>query len=190
MGAQEVFDKAIEFYDEAMNYIEELSVKARTIAPDFSTNIAKREFDEVLQACLLHVAAADGFITPVEMQFIDKITERGDILLRIKGTFGIQFSWREIQNLSDDILNRLLQMTKRIARSDMEDFAILLPFGDKNGESLKRIMHDLILICGGLSAVDGAIEDCENERTVSIVKELFLDNSVNALKNALEGLQK
>lgn len=189
MSAQEVFDRAIKYYDEAMNHIEALSVKIRADIPEFSTKEAKREFDEVLQACLLHIAVADGFAIPVEMEFIDKITEQGDILLNINHTFGFSFSWDDIPNLSDDLTRRLLQMAKKIALKDMEIFAplpLLVDLSEPSHEATGKLGEYLALICVELSKVDGMPEECEKEKTLSIIKDLFVDSSVNVLQNLLK----
>ena len=108
MTPKESFGLACNLYEDAKKIVKDLSDYAKTIASEFSYDIAMRQFDMILQAVLLNVAVEDGQFVNVEAQFIDKITDYADVLVRVNNKIKedepswTNVSWSDIGALSED----------------------------------------------------------------------------------------
>ena len=88
--AQELFDQAVKSYNEAIQLIKAMDQTFQEVVfknhPEnrYDTRITFAQFDMILQAVLLNMAVSDGEFDRLEQQFVDKITDYGDLLTYIK----------------------------------------------------------------------------------------------------------
>ncbi len=94
-----------ELYDEACKYYKDLQLTVRKIGlmlesledVDFSTTNALYQMDYALQYLLLSQAVSDGEVDHFEQQFIDMITEHGDLLSIINDRYNVKLSWETLE---------------------------------------------------------------------------------------------
>ena len=94
-----------ELYDEACKYYKDLQLTVRKIGLmlesvediDFSTTNALYQMDYALQYVLLLQAVSDGEVDHFEQQFVDMITEHGDLLCIINDRYDANLSWETLE---------------------------------------------------------------------------------------------
>lgn len=94
-----------ELYDEACKYYKDLQLTVRKIGLmlesvediDFSTTNALYQMDYALQYILLLQAVSDGEVDHFEQQFVDMITEHGDLLCIINDHYDTNLSWETLE---------------------------------------------------------------------------------------------
>lgn len=189
---QETFDHAVEEYEEAKRIIEVLSDLIRTIKPDFSTEIAQKEFDHILQCILIHVAMSDGDFAPIESEFIKKITTYGDILAFVREKTGIDaLNWDNIQLVGKDVQKQLMRVIETELDTYIDDF--VRPFAVINAISVKNNYEDyhqrlgvqIIRIASDLSRIDGVHEDIEDDTAIRKTVNVF-DSKWFAAQNKVD----
>ncbi|MBQ7365061.1 MAG: hypothetical protein IJW46_05645 [Clostridia bacterium] len=188
MGAQQVFDAAQAKYNEV---IETLSKFANIIEQategKFSTDIALVQFDCILQYMLLHEAVADGKISHVEQQFINFITDRGDILKVVKAKTDVELTWDELEAVSGEAGQELLKALTPIYGELLADFVGSVAKVDgyiKEVDLLKLINDNIIGIFALFSQVDGESTDAERDSVVNAYVDLFVSFYQKAVEDA------
>jgi len=190
MGAQEIFDSAQAKYNEV---IETLTKFANMIEQategKFSTDIALVQFDCILQYMLLHEAIADGKISHVEQQFINFITDRGDILKVVKAKTDVELSWDELETISGETGSELLKALTPVYGELLADFVGSVAKVDgyiKEIDLLKLINDNIIAIFAAFASVDGDATDAERDSVINAYVDLFLNYYQQAVKAAEE----
>lgn len=190
MGAQEIFDSAQAKYNEV---IETLTKFANMIEQategKFSTDIALVQFDCILQYMLLHEAIADGKISHVEQQFINFITDRGDILKVVKAKTGVELTWNELESISGETGSELLKALTPVYGELLCDFVGSVAKVDgyiKEVDLLKLINDNIIAIFAAFANVDGDATDAERDSVINAYVDLFLNYYQDAVKKAEE----
>lgn len=190
MGAQEIFDSAQAKYNEV---IETLTKFANMIEQategKFSTDIALVQFDCILQYMLLHEAIADGKISHVEQQFINFITDRGDILKVVKAKTGVELTWDELESISGETGSELLKALTPVYGELLCDFVGSVAKVDgyiKEVDLLKLINDNIIAIFAAFANVDGDATDAERDSVINAYVDLFLNYYQDAVKKAEE----
>lgn len=92
-------------YDEACAYYKKLSLTVKKIGlilesmedSVYSTTIALRQMDYILQFVLLGQAASDGEVDHFEQQFIDLITDHGDLLVYLNNKHELNITWDSLE---------------------------------------------------------------------------------------------
>ena len=161
--AQELFDQATGYYDHAIGLIRKMDELFQNAAfkndpgRRYDPRLTLAQFDMILQASLLSVAVSDGRFDPLEQQFVDKITDYGDLPGYIRGeTQGkLDLSWGEMAALSRD--NQRLLVDQAVLRA----------------QGLKQIIQDVARICACLSQVDGVNQERERAACIQMVNELL-----------------
>ena len=163
MTPKESFGLACNLYEDAKKTVKDLSDYAKTIAPEFSYEIAMRQFDMILQAVLLNVAVQDNQFVNVEAQFIDKITDYADVLVKVNATLKeenpswIDMTWNDIECLTDENKDKFALIVANVVDGIAEDFTQYFAAIDvvEDRDYLEELQAYIIKISMLLSAVDG-----------------------------------
>ncbi len=116
-----------------------------------------RQFDYILQAVLLRVAAEDGYFLEEEKRFIKKITDYGDLLAFISQKRKINITWDSLDSLGikdlKDISLRIfaVELTE-IIKNFVTPFAIVDALLPKN--YAEELSEKIMTICAALCACD------------------------------------
>ena len=105
-----------ELYDEACKYYKDLQLTVRKIGLmlesvediDFSTTNALYQMDYALQYILLLQAVSDGEVDHFEQQFVDMITEHGDLLYIINDRYDTNLSWETLELFNNKSIYTML----------------------------------------------------------------------------------
>lgn len=178
-AANRNFSLACRTYDEAKEVIRELTTYVQAASPDFSFEIAMKQFDMILQGILLRTAADDGYFLDEERQFIEKITDYGDIMSYFNKK-GIPISWDSFEGLSvedqKDISLKMVVLLKEMANDFVTPFAIvdaLLP------KDYCEIITEKIGIIGlSLAACDGDADDSSDFKKEAGVVYVLVNNMI------------
>lgn len=190
MGAQEIFDSAQAKYNEVIDTLTKFAnMIEQATEGKFSTNIALVQFDCILQYMLLHEAIADGKISHVEQQFINFITDRGDILKVVKAKTGVELTWDELESISGETGTELLKALTPVYGELLSDFVGSVAKVDgyvKEVDLLKLINDNIIAIFAAFANVDGDATDSERDSVINAYVDLFLTYYQKAVKEAEE----
>ena len=190
MGAQEIFDSAQAKYNEVIDTLTKFAnIIEQATEGKFSTNIALVQFDCILQYILLHEALADGKISHVEQQFINYITDRGDILKVVQAKTGVELSWDELESVSPETGKELLKALTPVYGELLADFVGSVAKVDgyiKDVDLLALINDNIIGIFAAFASVDGNATDDERDSVINAYVDLFLTYYQQAVKAAEE----
>ena len=178
--AQELFDRAVVKYDDCVTLIRTLdeAFKAAT-EKDYDTKITLAQFDWILQAVLLNTALADGDFDRLERQFVDKITDYGDLLFYIKKkTDGqLDLEWDDIARMDTNTQSKLMELLPVLLAETCDSFVAPLALVDSAVDTmdfLKALTDNMVEIIYDLSAVDGTSEEREAAAAAEMTRELLV----------------
>ncbi len=173
MGAQETFDKAVDAYCELQSVIEELSDEVKKTSPKFSTEVAKNQFDLILQSMLLKLALSSGEICDIERQFISKIVLNEDVTELFKDGKGNQLTWDTIGEFSYDTIVEFINSIDEYMADRTNEFIGYFAKIDAVSEKdyCEIFRKKLIVICVSLQNIDGESLDKETETGVAVIKD-------------------
>ena len=167
LSAQDCFNIACNYYTEARGIVEELSNFAKRVNSNFSFDIAMRQYDQILQAVLISAAVADGRYMQIESDFINKITDYGDVLIGFNASMKkqnsdwVDFTWDDIDDFSngtnDDTRTKLVAIILTYTEELSDDFVKW--FAPIDGATGKEFLEALVEKTNGIiisfTAVDG-----------------------------------
>ena len=188
MGAQQIFDSAQGKYNEVIDTLTKFAnIIEKATEGKFSTDIALVQFDCILQYMLLHEAIADGKISHVEQQFINFITDKGDILIAVKAKTGVELTWDSLESITGETGQELLKALTPIYGELLADFVGSVAKVDgyvKDVDLLKLINDNIIAIFALFAQVDGEADDAERDSVVNAYVDLFLNFYKKAVEDA------
>ena len=188
MGAQEIFDSAQAKYNEVIDTLTKFAnIIEQATEGKFSTNVALIQFDCILQYMLLHEAIADGKISHVEQQFINFITDRGDILKVVKAKTDVEITWDELESISGETGVELLKALTPVYGELLNDFVGSVAKVDgyiKEVDLLKLINDNIIAIFAAFASVDGDATDAERDNVINAYVDLFVSYYQKAVEDA------
>lgn len=105
-----------ELYDEACKYYKDLQLTVRKLGLvlestdgfNFSTTDALHEMDLALQFILLLQAVSDGEVDHFEQQFIDLITEHGNLMGLLNERYNTHFTWDSLELYNNKTIYTML----------------------------------------------------------------------------------
>ena len=182
--AQELFDQATGYYDHAVGLIRKMDELFQNAAfkndpgRRYDPRLTLAQFDMILQASLLSVAVSDGRFDPLEQQFVDKITDYGDLLTYIKqdSQGRLDLTWSQVASLREETQASLVQALPAILDKLCDSFVRPLALVDQavlRAQGLKQIIQDVARICACLSQVDGVNQERERAACIQMVNELL-----------------
>ncbi|MCD8116409.1 MAG: hypothetical protein LUE21_04725 [Oscillospiraceae bacterium] len=183
--AQDLFDQATRYYDDSIELVKLMDKTFQEIAfrndpsSRYDTKITLAQFDWILQAVLLSQALSDGNFDRLERQFVDKITDHGDLLGYIKNkTNGeLALSWDGIASLSASTQQKLVKILPAPLDETCDSFAkplALLDKASKEVDELNALVEYIGKIGACLAQVDGRVTDEEAESAANMVVSLLV----------------
>lgn len=182
--AQQKFDQAVKHYDEAIELIKALDQTFQKVAFEnapgkrYDVKITLAQFDVILQAILLQQAVADGRFDRLEQQFIEKITDYGDLLTYIrKDSNGqLDLSWQQLASLDVGTVRKLADILPNVLSKVCDSFVEPLAIVDKairDIDFFDKLTDHIAAICAMLGIVDGDDDRREGEAAAAAVVELL-----------------
>ena len=182
--AQELFDQAVKSYNQAIDLIKAMDQTFQEVVfknqPDkrYDTRITLAQFDMILQAVLLNMAVSDGEFDRLEQQFVDKITDYGDLLTYIKqdSQGRLDLTWSQVASLREDTQASLVQALPAILDKLCDSFVKPLALVDKvvdDVDFLQQLERNIAEICVCLSFVDGSSDKVEAAACSEMVADLL-----------------
>lgn len=190
---QELFDQATRYYDNSIELVKLMDETFQKIAfqndpsSRYDTKVTLAQFDRILQAVLLSQALGDGNFDRLERQFVDKITDYGDLLIYIKKkTNGdLDLSWDTIANLSASTQQKLVKILPSLLDDCCDSFVKPLALLDKAStevDELNALVENIGKIGACLAQVDGNVSDEEAEAAADMVVSLLVARWKNYMK--------
>lgn len=184
--AQQKFDEAVKHYDAAVELIKALDQTFQQVAfqndpgKGYDVRITLAQFDIILQAILLRQAIADGNFDRLEQQFIEKITDYGDLLNYIKQDSNgqLDLTWQQLAALNPQTVRQLADMLPKILGKVCDDFVGPLAIVDKaitDIDFFDKLTNHIAVICAMLGIVDNDDDRREGEAAASSIVKLLYD---------------
>ena len=138
------------------------------------------QFDLLLQGVLLHIALADGHFDLYEQQFIDKITDHGDLMkfIESKTNGELDFQWADVNQLSRQEQLGFLNMVDTWLQSDLcDDFIRPLATLDAatDDNKMDKLIRQMSTIAEGMGRIDGQLVQADIEAYAKKVSDLLGD---------------
>ena len=133
--AQELFDQATGYYDHAVGLIRKMDELFQNAAfkndpgRRYDPRLTLAQFDMILQATLLSMALSDGNFDRLEQQFVDKITDYGDLLTYIKqdSQGRLDLTWSQVASLREETQASLVQALPAILETLLQEGYTFVP---------------------------------------------------------------
>ncbi len=190
MSVQEIFNNAQQKYNENVELLTKFSeIIAEVCEGEFSTEVVLRQFDCILQYLLLHEAIADGNINSLEKQFIELITDTGDILDFANGELGTSFKWDDLVTLSPEYCEKFMQILTPQYAKLLENFLDTIARVDGYIEDIDLfglINENIIAIFAALAGIDGNATKEEKNRVLNVYYDMFIAYYEQAVQHAEE----
>ena len=185
--ATEKFNLACKLYVEAKEVIRELTSYVKTAYPDFSFEIAMKQFDLILQGVLLRTAAEDGYFLEEERLFIEKITDYGNIISYFNKK-GVSVSWDIFTSFSNEDLKdfslKLLVALKDLADNFVTPFAMV---DSKLPKDYCEILTEkMVFICLSLAQCDGDSIESPDFRSEGVVATTLINKIIKEKWNEIK----
>ncbi len=183
--AQELFDQATKAYDRSIDIIRRMDEVFQNAAfkhepgRRYDTRITLAQFDMILQATLLSMALSDGNFDRLEQQFVDKITDYGDLLnyLRQDSKGQLDLTWSQVASLRSDTQAALVKALPVILDKLCDSFVKPLALVDKvvdQVDFLEQLEKNVVEICVCMSFVDGNSDQGEKNICAKMVNDLLI----------------
>lgn len=182
--AQELFDKAVVSYDKCIKMIRVMDETFQGVAykndpsSRYDTRVTLAQFDMILQAVLVSMALSDGNFDRLEQQFVEKITDYGDLLTYIKkdSQGRVDLTWSQLASISPSAQKTLVDGLPTILDRLCDSFVKPLAIVDKaidQVDFLDQLETEIATICVCLSYVDGDSDRNEANACAQMVAQLL-----------------
>ena len=189
MTSQELFDYAEERYRHAVSLVTDMMAVIHKEQPNFNTKISYFQFDAIVQFILLKVALADGKFLEIEGEFIDRITDKYDILQLFDGNNN-DYDWGFAgANMTFEQVEYLVNKVEELAKEHILTFCELfaeIDLKDRSKNYIKEIYECIKDVASAFIMADGNATQSEVEMAVKVVHECLTDpwlTKQNKLKN-------
>ena len=176
MAAQELFNIATENYQKARQLVGKMNEVVGAVRSDFNPKAGYLKLDILVQYTLLEIALADGKFSPIEGEFIDKITDTFDVINLFDNVpKGMNWKWFADNKGYNEIKNTNGNLRKK-AQEHRMDFARLIALVDAaytDYDILGELLEYLGLIAGAFTRIDGSHDESE-VKIASAVTEQYL----------------
>ena len=179
-----MFDQATIAYQNSIDMIRKMDEAFQNAAfkndpcKRYDTRITLAQFDMILQATLLSMALSDGNFDRLEQQFVDKITDYGDLLTYIKqdSQGRLDLTWSQVASLREETQASLVQALPAILDKLCDSFVKPLALVDKVVDDVDVLQHvelNFAEICVCLCFVVGSCEKVEAAACSEMVADLL-----------------
>ncbi len=185
--AQALFDRAVASYDRGIKLIKEMDILYQNVAnkadpgrKGYDPKVTLAQFDWILQAILLSESLSDGDFDRLERQFVDKITDYGDLLTYIaKKTGGeLKLTWDSIAQLDGKTQAKLVAILPTLLDETCDSFVGPLALVESalgQYDFLKALVSVIGEIGAALASVDGRTEKSEAEFCAIMANKLLVE---------------
>lgn len=174
MTKQDLFNMATESYQNARGLVSKMNEVVAHAHKDFNPKAGYLKLDIIVQYMLLETALADGRFSPIEGEFIDKITDSFDVINLFKDVpQGMNWQWFANNRSYSSIKDTIVRL-RRMAQEQMEDFASLFAIVDAAYEDydiLGELLSYLGEIAGCFTRIDGSHDESEVRVATDVVAE-------------------
>lgn len=181
---QERFNQAVSSYRKATQLLAMTDQAYQQVMfqgrPDLGHDLEQTlaQFDLILQLVLVNMAISDGRFDPLEQQFVEQITEYGDLMQSLQACSNgtLQLTWGQLAALDLRSQQLLVNTMRDSMDSICDDFVKPLALMDKAVERvdlLRELEHYIIDIALQFSALDGNAEQREVDACCSMVMALL-----------------
>ena len=186
MTSQELFNYANNSYQNARGLVGKMSEVVAHAHPEFNTNAAYAKLDVIVQYMLLETALADGRFSPIEGEFIDKITDTFDVINLFRDIpQGRNWHWFATNRSFSEIKDTISRL-RGMAQQHMMEFANLFAIVDAAYEDfdiLGELLGYLGEIAGCFTRIDGSHEEREVNIAASVVKNYLAAPWISMMDN-------
>ena len=162
---EEIYRNACTRYEIVKGVVHEMTEIINNASPEsLREESAMTAVDLIIQATLLNVAVTDGQFTEIEKQFIDVLTEYGDVLAFVNNEIKKstdnwrEITWNDIDDLEDEVKKKLGAIVASIVDPYAESFVNVFSALDKlvtERDYLKILRESIEGIIISLSLIDG-----------------------------------
>ena len=185
MASQDLFNVAIINYQKARQLVAKMNDVVGAARPDFNPKAGYLKLDIIVQYTLLEVALADGKFSPIEGEFIDKITDTFDVINLFDNVpRGMNWQWFANNRSFSDIKNTIGNLRK-MAQEHMEDFASLFAIVDAaypDYDILGELLEYLGLIAGAFTRIDGSHDESEVKVATAVTEQYLVKPWVEMMR--------
>lgn len=184
---QQLFDEACRYYKDLTLTVKRLGLALESIPSiDYSTEIALKQIDWIVQYMLLTQALVDGEIDTNERIFIDQITEYGNLLGLINEEHNLNLSWESLEVFNNKILFGIVKAMVNDIVGYVDDFVSFIAVADAytDHDYYDDFRTDILNIAECLAYVDGDNGDyMGNNLFDNLFGNMYLDKKREAEKN-------
>lgn len=177
MTQQELFNCATGNYQSARALVSKMNEVVAAATTGYNPRAAFVKLDIIIQYTLLEVALADGKFSPIEGEFIDKITDTFDVL-NLFNNYPQDKNWRWFAtNRSFSEIRDTIGRLRGMAQQHMMEFASLFAIVDKaypNYNILEELLEYLAKIAGCFTHIDGSHEQREVDIASKVTSEYLI----------------
>ena len=162
---QELYDEACKYYKDLQLIVRKLGlVLESTDGLNFSTTDALLKMDLALQYILLIQAVSDGEVDHFEQQFINLITEHGNLLGLLNERYNTNCTWDSLEIYNSKTIYTMLIGLAPDFCNLTSDFIVGMAVVDaiiKDHDYYADIRNDFLNIAGCLAGIDKDV--CDNK---------------------------
>lgn len=194
---REVSIKLFKKYTKTTKHLVEICDVAKGVDSELSTQSYLSDFDKILQSVLFFQSKSNKAIYPKEINFIDDLTEHGDVLQLAKqalagdgvNTDGID--WHNVFCCDKDILDKLSDKIQELTKSNTKNLVAYVALaecldGKNHFAKLSEEMVDLIYY---FAKLENGIDDNEVRHGIMAYCHLVVDYYVEVTSNIEEFFQ-
>lgn len=183
-NAEQLYMMACESYESVKEVVKEATDIVSQAGGDLKLESAMTAMDFIIQATLLNVAVTDGCFQMIERQFIELITEYGDIISFINKEIKKQrsdwesISWNDINDLDEGVKKKLGAIAATVVDPYATSLARVLAAVDnvnKERDYLEIIRKSIGGMIMALSLADGDAVESKKISAESYIGFSILD---------------
>lgn len=182
---QQLFNEAMGHYQHAIELVKMLYQVHRDAEQSYSgrTQPVNEQqpliyFDLILQAILLSLAVSDKNFDPMEQQYVEKITDYGDLTdyLRWWSKGKTDLTWQKIAEMSPATQQQLVGMLPDVLDRLCDDFVAPLAKVDsaiRETNFLSQLTEEIYRISSILGFMDGQVTAQEADASADMIERLL-----------------
>lgn len=182
---QKLFNEAVEHYNHAIELVKMLYQVHWDAERQFSGQTERMDpqqpliyFDLILQAVLLSLAVSDENFDPLERQYVEKITDYGDLTdyLRWWSRGKTDFTWEQIAAMDTRTQRQLVAMLPDVLDQLCDDFVAPLAKVDsaiRETNFLAQLTEEIYRISSTLGYMDGQVTAAEADASADMIERLL-----------------
>ena len=197
-SAEIKLDAASGYYKKIEETISELSALVCTVYPEFSFEVAMRQFDYLLQLLLLTAGFADNNYKSIENRFVSKISRYSSLVhsyneyLKLQGGEKYDYTWQSLKDMISTLTknekNEFIRQLYTICTDSINEFIHFFAPVDsavKGRSFLKELTSLTEKILCLFTVIDGdgiSAAYSEAENAFDLMQEVFTSKWVSTMQ--------